>query len=142
MTYTTLAALQNRFGAATLVQLTDRAPVPTGVVDVAVVNQELGNADAVINASLAVRYQLPLATVPVAVADLALAIAIYKLHPFDPAQKIKDDYAQALRDLKELSQGTKKLDVAGAEPATADTGGVVTSDRARDLTPDNLHGFI
>lgn len=142
MPYTSLTALQRRFGAAMLVQLTDRADVPSGVVDTAVVDQELANTDAVINASLGVRYRLPLTDVPVAVADLALSIAIYKLHRFETDKKVKDDYDGALRDLEKYAAGTKKLDVAGIEPVGAETGGVVTADRPRDFTPDNLRGFI
>ena len=140
--YTTLTALQRRFGAAMLVQLTDRADVPTGVVDPDVVDQELANTDAVIDAALSVRYQLPLVATPVAVADLALSIAIYKLHRFEPDPKVKADYEQALRDLRDLANGTKKLDVAGVEPPMADGPGVVFADRPRDFSPDNLRGFI
>lgn len=142
MPYTSLDRLVRRFGATMLVQLTDRSEIATGVVDVATVDEALGNTDAVIDASLAVRYQLPLATVPALVADIALSIAIYKLHVTLPDKKIEDEYNQALKDLGALASGTKKLDVAGIEPVTADIGGVVTSDRPRDFTPENLRGFI
>jgi phage gp36-like protein len=142
MAYTSLQALQRRFGAAMLVQLTDRGELPTGVVDADVVAQALGDTDAVIDAALAVRYRLPLAETPAVVEDLALAIAGYKLHVHEPTEKVRRDYEQALKDLRELAIGTKKLDVAGVEPDTSGAGGVVTADRGRDLTPENLRGFI
>lgn len=142
MPYTSLDHLARRFGSALLVQLTDRGEVGTGNVEADVVDQALGDTDAVIDAALGVRYRLPLAAVPALVADLALSIAIYKLHVFEPGQKVKDDYAQALKDLRDLADGRKKLDVAGIEPETSGIGGVITSDRERMFTNDSLRGFI
>ncbi|MFN3676162.1 MAG: gp436 family protein [Sphingomonas pseudosanguinis] len=140
MTYTTLDALRTRFGEVQLIQLTDRAGA--GVVDVATVNQELANTDATINAALAVRYQLPLATVPAVVSGIALAIAIYKLHVYACDPKIKDDYDQALKDLDAIATGKRKLDVAGIEPTTNGAGGVMATDRERPITPETMHGYI
>ncbi len=142
MTYTTLQQLTDRFGEATLIQLTDRAASPVGAIDAAVVTRALTDTDAVINGSLAKRYRLPLAAVPDLVADLALSIAIYKLHVFSPEPKIKDDYDQALRALRQIATGDQVLELAGLEPVTSGAFGVVTSDRPRDLTPDNMRGFI
>lgn len=142
MTYTTLSALLGRFGEAMLVQLTDRAPVPAGVVDESVVAQALGDTDAVIDASLAVRYRLPLAEPHAAIAEIALRIAIYQLHVFAPDPKIKEDYQQALKDLGDIAAGRKRLDLAGLEPATSGAGGVVAIDRERPLSPETMTGFI
>lgn len=142
MAYTSLPALLDRIGTTMLVQLTDRGEVPTGAIDQAVVDRALADTDAVIDASLAVRYQLPLAAVPAIVADLAGAIAVYKLHRFAPEAKVQADYDQALRDLRELASGAKKLDVAGVEPSASGVGGVLAIDRERPFTPENLRGFI
>lgn len=142
MTYATLAGLSDRYGADVLVQITDRATPPAGAIDQGVVDRALADTDAVIDAALAVRYRLPLATVPAMVADLALAIAIYKLHRFTPEEKIGKDYDQALKDLRELATGAKKLDVAGIEPTSSGAGGVVAIDRERPLTPETMTGFI
>lgn len=142
MTYATLAGLTDRYGADLLLQLADRATPPAGVVDADVVGAALANADAVIDAALAVRYRLPLAAVPAIVADLAEAIAIYKLHRFSPEPKIKDEYDQALRDLRDLAEGRKKLDLAGVEPTSSGAGGVQAIDRPRPLTPETMTGFI
>jgi phage gp36-like protein len=102
----------------------------------------LASTDAVIDAALAVRYRLPLGATPPIVADLAAAIAIYKLHRSSPEQKIKDDYDQALKDLAAIGKGTLRLDLAGNEPAGSGGGGVIATDRPRDFSPDNLRGFI
>jgi phage gp36-like protein len=142
MTYATLAGLTHRYGEDVLLSVADRSTPPAGVADPAVIDRALENTDAVINASLAVRYRLPLASVPAIVVDLAEAIAIYKLHRFAPDAKIQADYDQALRDLAHIADGRKKLDVAGVEPTTSGTGGVLAIDRERPLSPESMTGFI
>ncbi|PZQ20467.1 MAG: DUF1320 domain-containing protein [Sphingopyxis macrogoltabida] len=142
MTYATQAMLEKRFGVGLLVELTDRAEVPTGQIDTALVDQELANTDAVINGRVGVRYRLPLSPVPEEVTDLALAIAIYKLHRYSPNDKIVKDYELALRTLRDIADGTVKLDAAGIEPASSGAEGVQFIDRERPLTPESLRGFI
>jgi len=142
MAYSSLDQLTDRFGERTLVDLTDRAVPATGVVDEAVVTRVLADTDAMIDGYLASRYKLPLAATPPLVADLAATIAIYKLHRRAPDQKIADDYHAAIRALRDIAAGTVRLDVAGVEPEAAGTAGVTTTDRDRDMTPDNLKGFI
>lgn len=142
MSYTTLAALTVRAGEDLLIQITDRGTSPTGAVDAGVVDGAIASAAATIDASLAVRYRLPLASTPPVVAEVATSIALYRLHRFAPDAKIKDDYEQALKDLDAIAAGRKKLDLAGIEPAGSGAGGVVATDRERPLTADNLRGFI
>lgn len=142
MTYASLDSLIRRYGEDVLLAVADRSSPPAGVVDVATVEDALNNADAVINASLAVRYRLPLTAVPPLVVDVAQAIAIYKLHRFAPDPKLQSEYDQAMRDLREIASGAKKLDLAGAEPPSSGAGSVMAIDRERDLTPERLKGFI
>lgn len=142
MTYGSLDLLVDRYGQGLILTLADRADPPAGMIDAAIVARALSGADATINASLAVRYQLPLSDVPELIVDVALAIAIYKLHRFTPEAKIKDEYDQALKDLADIAKGTKQLDVAGIAPASAGGGEVIATDRPRMLTPESLRGFI
>lgn len=142
MSYTSLEQLVGRFGERLLLSLTDRANPPSGVIDGAVVAQELVNTDAVIDGYLAGRYALPLVTTPPLLADLALAIAIYKLHPFDPDPKITKDYDNAIAALGKIATGTVRLPLAGIEPESGGAAGVETIDRERPLTPESLTGFI
>lgn len=142
MSYATLAMLVKRFGERTLIELTDRGEAPTGQIDEALVAQELANTDAVINGRVGVRYRLPLDPVPEEVTDIALAIAIYKLHVFSPNDKIVKDYELALRTLRDIADGSVKLDAAGIEPASSGAQGVQYIDRERPLTPESLTGFI
>ncbi len=142
MTYATLDGLAARYGTDLLIQLTDRASPPAGTVDPSVIDRALTDTDAQIDSALAVRYRLPLAQVPAVIVDLALVLAIHRLHRFEPDPKIKDDRAQALKDLDAIAAGRRRLDVAGIEPVGNGSGGVRTSDRPRDMTPDNLSGLI
>ncbi len=142
MTYASQQQLIERFGERLLIQLTDRATVPTGVIDPAVVTRALTDTDAVIDGYLAGRYALPLETTPPLLADLAQAIAIYKLHPYAPDAKIDQDYKDAMATLARISTGTVKLPIAGIEPVSGGSAGVEAIDRERPLTPENLGGFI
>ena len=79
-------------------QLTDRAAVATGAIDAAVIARALSDTDAVIDGYLGTRYTLPLSEMPPLVMDLALQIAIYKLHINEPDAKTRTDYEQAAED--------------------------------------------
>ena len=142
MTYATLGHLLERFGERMLVQLTDRGSPATGEVDEDVVAAQLANTDAVIDGFLLGRYALPLAETPPLLVDLAQVIAIYKLHPFEPDAKIEKDYRDALATLDRIATGKVRLPVAGVEPPSSGASGVQTIDRERDMTPENMRGFI
>src|SRR5581483_5414709 len=142
MSYATQEELIDRYSERMLVQLTDRAQPATGEIDAAVVARALADTDATIDGYLKGRYRLPLAETPPLVTDLALQIAIYKLHRKSPDEKIRKDYDDALRTLRDIASGTVRLDVAGVEPAASGASGVKTNDRERPLTPENLKGFV
>ena len=125
-----------------LISLTDRAKPATGVIDTSVVDRALADTDATIDGYLAGRYQLPLASTPALVTELALPIAIYKMHRKVASEKIRKDYDDAMKALREISTGTIRLDIAGAEPASSSTGGVRTSDCDRPMTNNTMKGFI
>lgn len=142
MTYATQADLVERFGEQMLIDLTDRADPPAGSIDAGVVADALADTDAMIDGYLLGRYLLPLASTPTLLKDLAKAIAIYKLHRDSASDKIRDDYTNALKMLKQIADGDVRLNVAGVEPASSGATGVKVTDRPRDFTPDNLKGFI
>lgn len=142
MPYATLAQLTARYGERLLLQVTDRADPPAGAIDTGLVAQVLCDTDALIDGYLAGRYVLPLATVPPLLPPLAQAIAIYKLHVFEPEKKIADEHQAAIADLVRIANGTIRLPAAGVEPVGNDASGVMTIDRERDLTPEGMRGFI
>lgn len=142
MTYASTQNLVDRAGTAMLTELTDRDVPLTGAVVEAVAADALVNADAVIDGYLKGRYALPLASTPPLVRDLAVSIALYKLHRNIVSDKVRADYEDALRQLREIANGIVRLDVAGVEPAGSGATGVRVNDRPRDMTPDNLKGVL
>lgn len=144
MAYTDLSQLIDRFGERMLIALTDRGEFHTGVIDPVVVARAITDTDAMIDGFIAARYGA-LTTVPPLLADLALAIAIYKLHVAAPDVKIGDDYRDARKMLRDIADGLVAIPgIDGTEPpATGSaTGAVRFTDRERELTPDSLRGFI
>ena len=142
MAYTSLADLTDKFGAPMLVGLTDRGELATGSIDTNVVDAALADTDAMIDGYLAVKYALPLTVVDPLVRDLAKAIAIYKLHLYEPNAKIEKDYRDALGALDRIAKGLIQLNAAGISPATTGGSGAQVTDRERPMTEDNLKGFI
>lgn len=141
MTYATLQNLIDRYGESMLVNATDRGEEATGDIDEDTVARALANADALINGSLH-RYRLPLAQIPPLLVDLAESIAIYKIHRYEPAPKIKDEYKDALRVLAQIAEGTVRLPVEGVDLPGAGGTGVKITDRERPLTEANMKAFI
>lgn len=140
--YCTQDDLVARFGETMLIDLTDRSVVATGEIVGDVVAAALGATDAVIDGYLLDRYLLPLSEVPPLLADIATAIAIWKLHTGMPGEKVTADYRDAIKSLEQIGKGTIKLAVAGVPQAgTSDTGAVFT-DRERPLTEATMKGFI
>lgn len=143
MPYATQQMLTDRVGEPMLILLTDRAAVPTGLLDAETLARAQADADAMIDGYLAGRYALPLASVPALVADIAQAVTLWKLHTSDPEAKIKADYDDALKRLKDIAQGVIRLtSVAGIEPTSSGASGVQIVDRERPFTEDNMKGFI
>lgn len=140
--YTTLAELTRKFGLALLTRLTDRAEVATGALDQSVIDQAILDTGAVIDGYLARRYVLPLDQIPDLLGDLALAIAIYKLHIYAPDPKIEADYKDAMRALREIGEGKISLPVSEGTLKSTGTGGAQVTDRKRPLTAQNMTGFI
>lgn len=114
--YVTKQELIDRFGEATLADLTDRGDSEPGVIDDAVLDRAIDDAGAVVDGYLKVRYSLPLAAVPALLKPLAEDMIFYRLHVHGAPEEARNRYIAAIRQLEGLSKGTLKLDVAGAEP--------------------------
>lgn len=142
MAYCSLQDLTDRYGERMLVALSDRGELASTEPDAALFDRAIGDAAAAIDAYLAARYALPLASTPAIVRDIALRIAIYNAHGQTVSEKVKDDYKEALRQLQQISAGTMKLDVAGIEPAAAGGGAVILSETERPITAKSMKGWI
>lgn len=138
MTYATQQNLTDRFGETELLQLADRDD--DGAVDAAIVAAALGEADALIDSYVGRRYDLPLASVPPVLTNLACAIARHLLHKDFPTEAVRKAYEDALRVLREISTGTAVLDVGGSEPAGNEVV-VLTDGPDKVFGRDALKGF-
>lgn len=140
MSYCTLQDLIDRFSAHEITRLADRDE--DGSSDTDVIEQALADADAEIDAYLAVRYQLPLIEpYPVRLEGLAADIARYRLQDDNPLDEVTERFRAAITFLRELANGKAALPGA-IQP---DTGGLrmtgAKTDADRIFTADTLSGF-
>lgn len=125
MGYAAVADLIAEFGSSEIIELTDRADPRTYAVDATVAQNALDRADAEIDAALALRYALPLASVPKLLRYIACDLARYYLYDrAEPPTAVKDRWDAARATLAALAAGRAKLgpDVAGipVNPAPSD----------------------
>lgn len=142
MAYTTQADLITRYGEQMLLGLTDIGMPASGQIDTDMVERAIADADAMIDGYLRERYLVPMAAPPSEISAISAAIAIWKLHSFDPAKKIEADYRDALAALKDIAKGLIKLDAATVAPVTTGGTGAMITDRERPFTEANMKGYI
>jgi phage gp36-like protein len=130
MTYATQQDLTDRFGAVEIAQLSDRTN--GAVVDAVVVGRALSDADAEIDAYLATRYQLPLASVPPVLARMAADVARYRLYDDKAVESVRVRYQDAVSLLKRMARGEVQL--PAALPLAATTSGAGNAVAARTDT--------
>lgn len=117
--YATKQDMIDRFGEEQLIELTDRAEPLTGEINDAVLNAALVDASATIDSYIARRYKLPLGVVPAVLTSRCMTLAWYALHRGRHTEETRADYMDATDYLRQLSNGTAVLDVAGSEPPSA-----------------------
>lgn len=140
MTYATQTDLTDRFGAVELAQLTDRASGQ--VIDTAVLDRALADADAEIDSYLATRYALPLASTPVVLVRLAADMARYRLFDDRVTESVRVRYQDAVSLLKRLASGEVRLDGAATQPAAAsDSSGIAVRSPDQVFGADALSGY-
>lgn len=139
MSYATVANLETRFGAAEVLQLSDRDG--NGTADAGVIQQALDDADALINGHLAARYQLPLASVPPVLVQYACDIARFLLFKDAAPEVVARRYQDALRFLERVASGTISLGVQPAPAAAAPAAAAASAAPVRSFTDDALAGL-
>lgn len=131
--YTSQADMEDRFGAEEMIQLTDRTG--TGVIDVAVLDRAIADADAEIDGYLASRYQLPLAETPPALTRIASDIARYLLYDDAATDSVSDRYDNAVKFLRSVARGDVSLVQQAGD--TAETAGVAEFEPGRTVFNNN-----
>ncbi|MBI1262953.1 MAG: DUF1320 domain-containing protein [Rhizobiales bacterium] len=140
MSYASQAIMLTKFSERELVQLTDRADEPTGLIDAARMAQALTEAANIINSYIAARYDLPLASVPDLLVDLECDIARFKLYDSGATEEVRTRYEDAIARLKAISKGEAVLDIAGREPESRDDQ-VYADVGQRIMSRDGLRGL-
>lgn len=140
MSYATLANLIARAGAVEIYQIADRDR--DQIPDPDVVDAALQGADNLINGYVAVKYAVPLASVPELVNTWAISIARYILHRNGAPEHVAQDYKDAISALKDVAAGRIALPVAvGAEPLPATGGQVMGGGPDEVFSADRLRGW-
>jgi len=111
MKYALVQDMIDRFGEAELIQLTDRAIPPTGSYVAEIIEENLNDAEAEINAYLANRYALPLAEVPTILKRLTCDVARYHLHGSNLTEEVTQRYKDSVAFLKRISKGDASLGI-------------------------------
>ncbi len=139
MPYATQADLVARFGLQEIEQVSDlRAGM--GVAE-DVVARALQDADAEIDARLATRYALPLASVPVVLVRVACDIARYMLWSQGASESVRQRYVDAQRLLDSIAAG--RIELPAAQPLAPGASGVTVQGRspAAQWAPGQLDAF-
>lgn len=142
MAYATQADMEDRFGTAELVKLTDRGDPPAGQIDAEVLARAIADAEAEINGYLASRYTLPLATVPAVLGRITCDLARYYLYDDWTNEPVRSRYEDSVRLLKGISEGKVALgiDPEAQDPVTP-AGAASTTAAIRVFTRDTMRGF-
>lgn len=115
--YADLDDLKTLCGDEELIQLTDRADPPSGLIDAAVTAAALTAATHVIDGYVGAQYRLPLSSSVPLLTDLACDIARYRLYKTAATDQVRQRFEDAIKTLVAVSRGLVKLPIA-------DSGGV------------------
>ena len=140
MPYATLQDLLDRFGEDELLQVADRDD--DGVIDTAVADSALKDAEELIDSYIARRYRLPLASVPASLVRATANIARYFLYKDEPTEAAQKGYDQAITWLKDIAAGRALLDAEGSEPASSSAGEPRVIAPGRTFTDDTLGSYV
>ena len=130
MSYCTLQDLIGRGYERELIELTDRSTPPAGVVDTALVDRAITDADALIDSYLQTRYTLPLAVVPATLERVACDLVRYFLHADADAvtETVRAGRDQAVSFLRTISRGEADIGpTAGGERPQGSGGAQIES---------------
>ncbi len=135
-----LAAMQERFEAEDLLELTDQAQA--GTIDAARIDKALDKADAIITGYVAARHaDVPsLAGHPI-LTEVACDLAFADLWRSDQPEFVKTRRKEALAMLEGVAKGTIKLDEGTEVAKPRPDGSVMISGPVRRMGRDNLAGY-
>ena len=141
MGYCTISDILDMMDEDEVIRYTDDAGA--GVINTDVTDKAMTAADALIDSHLAVRYSVPLAPVPDLVRDLAVDIAIYKIHTHRPGipDEVRTKYDDAVKYLEKAASGKIIIPGAAAAPDGESSGSVAITGPSRIFSRDSLKEF-
>lgn len=111
MPYLTTDDYEARFGTEEAIRLTDRTGA--GTVNAEDLAAAITDAEATVDAAIAVRYALPLATVPEILVRITADLARERLHDENATPQVTKRADQARKDLELIAKGLMVLPVDG-----------------------------
>lgn len=143
MPYVTTQQLVDRFGVDELIQITNHTDPSATTVNETRVANAVADIDALVNASLAARYALPLTTVPLVLLNIAADLVRARLYGDRIPNHIGEREKAALKLLDKIAGGTLALGLDAAAQTTPPSDGpqyftgssVFTADSLRDYAP-------
>lgn len=143
MSYATLDDMVTRFGAETLLQLTQR-DAAQAAFDAAVVQAALDDATDLVDGYAAGRYAVPLTPVPAPVRRWCADIARYYLCSAEmgATDDIRKTFEDAIHGLVDMKKGVVVFQAEGVStPEKQVDGSVAFTGPQRVFTADTLKGF-
>ena len=131
MSYVDLQGLYDRYGEPEIIRASQRqAPASQdGTVYQDAVDKAISDACSLVDSYLINRHEVPLSTpYPGSIVNATAAIARYFLHDSVKSERIRDDYQDAVRYLRDISNGKAKLDIEQADTVGATNAIVVAPD--------------
>jgi phage gp36-like protein len=142
MGYATKQNMIDSFSQAELIQLTDRETPATGAIVDAVLNRALGGADAEIDGYLVGVYQLPLASVPKNLVDIACDIARYKLYDDRATEHVRQRYDDAVKYLVRVGKGELSLSLDAADQPASSSNAPMVDGPERTFSSEKLSDYL
>ena len=133
--------LIDRFDEQALIQATDRADPPAGVIDDVVLNGAITDAEAEINGFLAARYALPLAAIPVVLKRWTCDIAYYFLLRDNAGENVTKRYESIVKSLRLVNAGELTLGSDATSAEVPAEGGVQIKGSDRVFDDDTLADY-
>ncbi|MGA5655259.1 gp436 family protein [Rahnella contaminans] len=142
MSYANTEDMRQRYSDFELIQLTNKNdPMPEAINPV-VLNVALNSASSVIDGYLAVRYSLPLSTVPESLTGCACVLARYSLESGQATDQATAQYKATIKFLEGVSAGTVQLG-PGTDGTNADNNdGALIESAGSVFARNKSKGFI
>lgn len=142
MQYATVADMTARYSLNDLIKLTNKNELKLTAINETVLNTALATASSTIDGFLAVRYTLPLSSVPESLTQAACSIARYALESGKATEQALEQYKQCIKFLENISKGVVQLGPGGDGKSAENNDGALIESAGSVFARSKSHGFI